>query len=131
MESKFALGRTASATVIVDESNIAVSVGSGSLPVFATPSMIALMEKAACACLAGALPPGQTSVGTKIDVTHTAASPVGAVITATAKVGAVFGRRVEFTVTAHEGDKRIGGGKHTRVIVDEAEFMDKVPRKRA
>ena len=87
--------------------------------------MIALMERAACTCLADALPAGQTSVGTKIDVEHTAASPLGAEITVTARLEAVFGRRIEFVVTACEGDTQIGGGKHTRAIVDETQFMEK------
>jgi len=130
VESKIELGKTAAVSAVVGESNIASFIGSGSLPVFATPSMIALMEKAACACLEGALEPGQTSVGSRIDVEHSAASPAGAEITATAKIVAVFGRRIEYTVAAFEGDKQIGGGKHTRSIVEEARFMEKTRTKK-
>ena len=128
-EATITAGKTASAATIVMESTTAEVVGSGSLAVFATPMMAALMEQAACACLADALEPGQTSVGTKIDIAHIAASPVGAEITATATITAVSGRRIEFEVVAHEGEKQIGGGKHTRVIVDEMQFMNKLQEK--
>lgn len=117
-ESKLALGKTATVSTIVMEQNTAAAVGSGSLDVFATPMMIALMEQAACATLADALEPGQTSVGTQISVTHTAASPLGAEVTATAAIESVFGRRIEFSVTAGDGAGQIGSGKHTRMIVD-------------
>jgi len=117
------LGKNATASTVVDEHNIASAVGSGLLPVFATPSMIALMEQAACKCLT--LADGQTSVGTAISVEHTAASPLGAEITATARIVGVNGRRYEFEVTAHEGDKLIGKGTHSRAAVDEARFMAK------
>jgi predicted thioesterase len=84
------------------------------------------MERAACRCLSVGLEPGQTSVGTQINISHIAASPLGAEITAAATIDCVFGRRVEFSVTARDGDREIGRGKHTRMIVDEAQFMEKV-----
>jgi len=123
------LGNTASAGAVVTDSNTAKAAGSGSLDVFATPMMIALMERAACECLADALEPGQTSVGTKIDVAHTAASPVGAEITAAATIVHVLGRTVEFTVTASDGTGEIGNGKHTRVIVDSEKFSLKAKQR--
>ena len=89
IDTKIRLGKTASVTVTVDSSNTAKAVGSGSLDVFATPMMIALMEHAACEVLAGALDDGQTSVGTYISANHTAASPIGAKITATATINSV------------------------------------------
>ncbi|MCL2037185.1 MAG: thioesterase family protein [Oscillospiraceae bacterium] len=116
----------------VDETNIAAAVASGSLPVFSTPMMIALMEKAACKCLESTVGDGQTSVGTKVNVEHLAASPIGATITAVAKVEAVSGRKVEFKVESfqtlenEEGFKKIGEGEHTRFIVDEERFMAKL-----
>lgn len=125
VETKLTLGKTASATTTVTEANTAKAVGSGSLDMFATPMMIALMERAACACLADALTDVQTSVGTQISVEHTAASPIGAKITATATIEYVFGRKVEFIVTASDGSSEIGKGKHTRIIVDEERFMTK------
>jgi len=125
VETKLTLGKTASVTTTVTKANTAKAVGSGSLDVFATPMMIALMEQAACECLADALADGRTSVGTQISVEHTAASPIGAKITATATVEYVFGRKVEFIVAANDGSGEIGKGRHTRIIVDEQRFMTK------
>ena len=124
-ESKLTIGKTATVSVTVDESNIAKTVGSGNLSVFATPMMIALMEKAACEVLSDTLEKGQTSVGVMINVEHTAASPVGSTIYATADIDYVFGRKIEFTVTAADNSGEIGKGKHTRVIVDEGQFIKK------
>jgi predicted thioesterase len=126
---KIAPGKTADASMTVNENATARAVGSGSLGVFATPMMIALMERAACAALSDALEKGQTSVGTRIDVSHTAASPVGAEIAATATITGVNGRKIEFAVTANDGVREIGSGTHTRVIVDEAKFMAKADEK--
>jgi predicted thioesterase len=119
------IGKTVSVTTTVSETNTAKTVGSGSLDVFATPMMIALMEKAACECLADSLADGQTSVGTQIAVEHTAASTMGSEITATAVVEHVSGRKVEFAVSASDGSSEIGKGKHTRFIVDTERFMTK------
>jgi predicted thioesterase len=128
MEDKtgISVGQTAMATTTVTEQNTARAVGSGSLDVFATPMMVALMERAACECLADALEPGRTSVGTRVDIEHTAASPLGAVITATATVADIDGRKIEFEVAANDSKGVIGHGKHTRVIVDGERFMAKV-----
>jgi len=122
-ETKLAPGKSATVSAIVAERDTAKAVGSGSLDVFATPMMIALMERAACECLADCLGGGQTSVGTLINVEHVAASPIGAEVSATATIDSVLGRRVEFTVIANSGDRVIGKGKHTRVIVDAERFM--------
>jgi predicted thioesterase len=119
------VGQTAMATTTVTGQSTARAVGSGSLDVFATPMMVALMERAACECLAGALEPGRTSVGTSIVIEHTAASPIGADITATATVVGIDGRKIEFEVTANDSKGEIGHGKHTRVIVDGERFMAK------
>ena len=126
VETTIILGKTAVATTVVDKTNTACAVGSGSLDIFATPMMIALMERASCEVLADALDEGQTSVGTYISVNHTAASPVGAHITAKATITSVRGRKIEFTITANDGKSEIGIGKHTRIIVDEIRFMEKV-----
>lgn len=125
VETKLMLGKSASVTTTVTEANTAKAVGSGSLDVFATPMMIALMEQAACECLADTLADGQTSVGTQISVEHTTASMIGAKITAIATIEYVFGRKVELIVTASDGAGEIGKGKHTRIIVDEERFMTK------
>ena len=123
------LGKSATVSVTVETGNTAKAVGSGSLEVFATPMMIALMERAACEVLADVLEDGQTSVGTLINVEHTAASPIGAVITATAVIDYVFGRKIEFSVTAADGTNEIGKGKHTRMIVDATKFMSRVNKR--
>jgi len=128
VESKLTLGKIGTASVIVNDSKTAHAVGSGSLNVFATPMMIALMEKAACECLAEGLEAGETSVGTEINVSHTAASPIGAEIIATAIIEYIFGRRLEFTVVASDGEREIGSGKHTRMIVDAEKFMGRIQK---
>lgn len=90
--------------------------------------MIALMERAACAALADSLEEGQTSVGVSVSVSHTAASPVGALVTAEAVITSADGRKIEFNVAARDENNCIGEGKHTRVIVDGAKFMKKLER---
>ena len=98
--------------------------------VFATPMMIALMEQAACKCLEEGLGPGQTSVGTEISASHTAASPLGAEITATATIESIIGRKIGFAVSARDQSGEIGNGKHARVIVDAERFMEKTEARR-
>jgi predicted thioesterase len=125
-ETGIFVGKTASVTAVVDATNTAIAMKSGSLDVFATPSMIALMEQAACLCLADVLGDGKTSVGAEINIRHTAASPLGAEITATAEIIAASDREFEFEVTARDGKREIGGGTHIRAIVDAARFMAKL-----
>jgi len=88
--------------------------------------MIALMEQAADELLAGCIGVDEASVGTLMNVKHLSASPIGRKITAKAKVDYVFGRKVEFTVTAHDGVNEIGTGKHERVIIGIEKFMSKI-----
>jgi len=114
------------ASTTVTDKNTAKAVGSGDLDVFATPMMIALMEEAACNAIASSLKPGQSSVGTMVNVTHIAASGVGTGITAEATIVAIDGRKIEFSVTAKDGEKEIGSGTHTRYIVDVERFMGKL-----
>ena len=123
------IGKSATAAEIVTKANTAKAVGSGSLDVYSTPMMVALMERASCECLSEMMTDGQASVGTQMLVEHTAASPIGMEITATATVDAVSGRKVELTVTASDASGEIGRGKHTRVIIDEERFMAKVREK--
>jgi len=119
------LGSKATVTTTVTEKNTAKAVGSGNLDVFSTPMMIALMEQAACECLTDNLELGQSSVGTQISVAHTAASPLGAIINATATIIQVKGRKISFTVTANDGVNDIGNGSHDRFIIDTEKFMKK------
>jgi predicted thioesterase len=126
MVKEITAGKTATAKTTVTSKNTAKAVKSGSLDVFATPMMVALMEEAACNCLLENLKDGQTSVGTHITLRHTAPSPIGANITATATVHSVNGRNVEFDIVAKDDTGEIGACKHSRVIVDEKRFMGKL-----
>jgi len=125
-ETELVLGKTHQVKVTVGETNTAIAMGSGSLPVFATPSMVALMEQAASELLDGCICEGETSVGTMINVEHLAASPMGAQITATATIDCVFGRKIEFSVIATDGKNEIGKGTHIRMIVDAEKFMGRL-----
>ena len=120
-------GATGTATIVVSDADTAIAAGSGDLPVLATPRMVALMEQAACTALAPALPPEATTVGVHVDVRHRAPSPVGATVTATARVMSVSGARVLLAVEAsHDADGgpvEVGSGSHTRVLVDRATFL--------
>ena len=105
MENKiFTLHKT------VTEADTAAHVGSGSLPVLATPVLIAWMEAAACGCCAGLMEEGTTSVGTEMNMRHTAASPVGMKVTVTAELTAVEGRILSFKVYAEDTAGAIGEG---------------------
>ncbi len=119
------IGTTATATVTVTESQLAVTVGSGSLPVFATPMLAALMEKAACNAVAAFLDEGETTVGTALELAHTAATPLGMTVTATAEVTAVAGREITFSVTASDGVSQIGNAVHKRFLVKSESFLKK------
>lgn len=123
------IGATGTASVTVDMSNLAMTVGSGSLPVFATPMMASLMEQAACNAIAPFLAEGETTVGTKLEISHDAATPPGLTVTATAEVTAVSGREISFHVTAEDGVGVIGSGIHKRFLVDAERFTLKA-RKR-
>lgn len=114
---------TGSAATTVDSSNTAQAVKSGSLRVFATPAMIALMEEATCNACAPLLDDGETTVGTKINVAHTKASALGATVTAKAELKEVDGRRLVFTVSAHDENGTIGNGEIERFVVDADRFM--------
>jgi len=123
------VGKIATAQVVVTEKNTAKAVGSGNLNVFATPMMIALMEQAACECLADGLEAVQSSVGTQINVAHTAASPIGETITATATIDQIDGRKILFTVSAKDSKNEIGKGTHERFIIDAERFMSKLEQR--
>lgn len=120
------IGTSHISTTIVDGTKTASAVGSGGLDVFATPSMVALMEHAAMTAVAPFLAEGDTTVGGYIATSHIAPSPVGATIEAEAVVTAVEGRKIEFTVEARCDGKVIGSGTHTRFIVNAAKFMAKL-----
>jgi fluoroacetyl-CoA thioesterase len=122
---EFTMGLTGEASVPVDGSNTAKTMGSGELEVFATPSMIALMEKAATNALKELMPAGSTSVGTMINVKHSAATPMGTKVTAKAVLTEVDGKRLVFTVEAFDEKEKIGEGRHERFIINIDRFMAK------
>jgi predicted thioesterase len=108
----------------VEQSGLACNMKSGSLPVLATPQMIAWMEEAACLCLD--LPSEKSSVGIEMNVSHDAPSPLGALIEIEAKISADLGKIIEFEVAAYMGDKCIGKGVHKRAIINIERFMGRV-----
>ncbi|MBP5257439.1 MAG: thioesterase family protein [Prevotella sp.] len=103
-----------------------VKVGSGDMPVLATPMMIALMENAAMLAVRDALPEGCTTVGGHIESSHLKPSKVGDVVRAEAEVTKVDGKKIVFKVSAYSGDILLGEGTHLRFIVDRDKFMSKV-----
>ena len=119
------VGMKGEAFNLVEREDTAYEVGSGSLMVYATPCMVALMEGAACEAIAPALPEGKTSVGTALDITHISATPVGLEVRAEAEVTAVEGKVITFSVTAYDEAGEIGKGTHKRVIVPTQKFLDK------
>lgn len=121
--SRIHVGLTGTARVIVTDAQLATTVGSGDALVFASPMMVALMEAAAVDAIKAALPDGYQSLGMHLDVSHTAPTPLGLTVTASATLIAVAGRKLTFEVSANDGVERIGAGTHTRVVVDTPRFM--------
>ena len=110
----------------VDEAVTAIAMGSGDMPVLATPVMMALMENAAMLAVADHLSEGSTTVGGHISSSHLKPSKLGDTITATATVTRVDGKKIEFKVEAHCGDTLLGEGTHLRFIVDKEKFMSRL-----
>jgi len=109
----------------VERKDTAKEVGSGSLLVYATPCMVALMEGAACEAIAAAIPEEKTSVGIELNISHLAATPVGLDVRAEAEVTAVEKNIITFTVTAYDEAGKIGEGTHKRAVVTAQKFLDK------
>lgn len=128
MAKEISIGTVGTAEVAVTAVNTADVMGSGTLPVFATPAMCALMEKAAVLAVEDFMEDGESTVGIKLAISHDAPSPLGAEITATATITAVEGRKVSFAVEAREGDRIIGKGTHERFIIDCERFMNKLKK---
>lgn len=126
MDNMLKEGLKYTSTVLVSEENCASAVGSGGLMVFATPSMVALMENAAMNAVASFLPSGSTTVGAEINTTHIKPSAVGTEVKATATLVAVEGRKLIFDVEAADEKGTIGKGSHVRFIVDVERFMAKL-----
>ena len=112
----------------VTDQDTAAAVGSGSLPVLGTPRLLAWLEAATCACLAPQLATGSTSVGTRVQVEHLAASPVGAQVEVSASSAYEDGRLHRFTVSARDSStgKVLAAGEITRVVVDAERFLSRL-----
>jgi len=124
-------GLTGTAELVVGEQHTAPRVGSGRIRVLATPVMINLIEAAALAAVEQSLPEEHQSLGTRLDISHVAATPVGMRVRATAEVVGVEGRTVRFRVRAEDELDLIGEGTHERVVVNLARFDERVREKAA
>jgi predicted thioesterase len=120
-----AVGSTAELLHEVGEADTAVALGSGDVPVLATPRLVALAEQATVAAVAPGLAAGQTTVGTRVEIDHVEASPVGHKVLVRATLVHVQGRTLSFEVTAeHPADRRlVGHGRVTRVLLDRDRFL--------
>lgn len=125
-------GRDATLTHVVGEADSATALGSGDVPVLATPRLLALAEAATVAAVAGALPEGATSVGTRVELDHVRATPMGATVRVTAVLVAADGSRLEFEVTAEQdedgGPREVARGRVVRAVVDRERFVTRLPR---
>ena len=120
---KLAPGLAAEIETIVTDEDTAERLGSGSVPVFGTPALVGLMEGAAIRVLEGLLPPGTTSVGSRLDVRHLAPTPVGMHVRARAELLEVTGRRLVFHIKAWDERQQIGEATHERFVVDRERFI--------
>ena len=125
MEYNALKGLHNSVTLVVEHKDTAAVYGSGALEVFATPAMIALMEKTCLESVADKIGEGNTTVGIAVNIKHLKASPVGSTIRCDAKITEVDRRRLVFEVKCFEGETLVGEGIHERFVVDSEKFMSK------
>ena len=123
------VGETAEVYTRVTTDKLAIAVGSGSLKVFATPAMAALMEEAACAAVKPFLAENETTVGTALNIMHVSATPMGMTVFAEAEIIAVNGREITFNVVARDAIEEIGHGTHKRFVVNSEKFQSKTDTK--
>lgn len=119
------VGMKGEVSTLVEREDTAAEVGSGSLLVYATPCMVALMEGAACEAIATCMTEDKTSVGMELNISHLSATPVGLEVRAEAEVTAVEGKIITFSLTAYDEAGKIGEGTHKRCIVSSQRFLDK------
>ena len=122
---KIEIGMKGEVSTLAEREDTALEVGSGSLLVYATPCMVALMEGAACEAIAEGLEEGETSVGIELNIAHTAATPVGMEVRAEAEVTAVEGKILTFAIRAYDEAGEIGSGTHKRAVINAQRFLDK------
>ena len=125
------MGIKGAQSVEVTEDNTAISLGSGDLPVFATPAMIALIEKTASLSVAPYLDIGTSTVGTHLDVAHSSATPAGMTVVCETELTEIDRRRLVFSVRVYDSKGEVGSGTHERFIVDSGKFMQKAELKRS
>ncbi len=113
------------ATLVVGESDTAIAMGSGTVPVLATPRVVALCEQATCSALAAHLPADSTTVGMRVQLDHLQPTPVGGTVNAEAFLEKIEGRRLTFTVSATDSKGLVAAGKVTRIMVNIDRFMEK------
>ena len=123
------IGMRGCVSAVVTGEDTAQALGSGLVPVLATPRMIALMEEAAVNAVQSGLLPGETTVGTRLEAVHSAATLVGMKVTAWAEVTAVEGRKITFAVWAEDSEEQIGKGTHQRAVVQTERFLARVQAK--
>jgi predicted thioesterase len=116
-------GLKGTASTIVTADLTALALGSGDVPVYGTPALLALIEKACCHAVAKALDEDHTTVGTWAELEHLTASRPGVTVSATAVVIEVNGRTISFEAEVHEGDKLVGRARHRRALVERARFL--------
>src|SRR3954454_15916140 len=122
MDMQQAIGAEGTATVVVSEAESAESYGNAGLAVLATPALVGLMERAAMDALVGLLAERERTVGSVVDVTHEAPTPVGAEVSVTARIESVEGARVWFSMWALDAAGQVASGRHARFVVDDERF---------
>ena len=130
MDLNLSVGMTGEKREIVSGDNTAIKFGSGSVPVYATPAMIALMEGAAVNAIDPHLPEGMCTVGVDLQVRHMAATPVGLTVRAIAELTEIDGKRLVFSVNAFDAKEQIGTGTHERYVISTQRFLEKAEAKK-
>ena len=126
MKTMLEIGLTHTSNLVVADGNTAIALGSGDMPVLATPAMMALMENAAMLAVASELEDGETTVGGHIESSHLRPTPVGTEVAATATLEKIDGRKLYFKIVASQGETIIGEGTHLRFIVNREKFLSKL-----
>lgn len=118
-------GSSASVSLVVEDHDTAIALGSGDVPVLATPRVIALAEQASIEAIAHQLPEGKTSVGYEVQLAHLSPTPIGGKVTADATLEAIEGRRLTFRVSVNDARGLVAAGRVTRVVVDRERFVER------
>jgi len=119
------VGAVTRVQLTVTDADTAQALGSGDVPVLATPRLLALAEAATVGATASRMPPGTTSVGTRIELDHKAATAIGRTVIAEARLAKADGRRLFFEIVVREGDVVVADGRIERVVVDRQRFIEK------